>query len=75
MALRLLGEQPIDREMTMKSSTPPQEPAKQPTGADRGAPATYAAHAVRKNLTVRVRVAPAPAENDELREHGYGHGV
>jgi hypothetical protein len=59
----------------MKSSTKPGEPAKQPTAADRGAPATYAVHAVRKNLTVRVLVAPTPNEADELREHGYGHGV
>ena len=55
--------------------TKPEEPAKQPTRPTHGAPFTYAAHAVRKNLSVRVLVKPAPAEPDELREHGYGHGV
>ena len=59
----------------MKMSTKPEEPAKQPSAADRGAPGTYAAHAVRKNVSVRVSVKPAPGESDELREHGYGHGV
>ena len=55
--------------------TKPEEPAKQPSGPERGAPATYAAHARRKNLSIRVMVAPSPGETDELREHGYGHGV
>jgi hypothetical protein len=60
----------------MKMPTRPEEPAKQqPTAAERGAPPTYAAHAVRKNVSVRVWVKPAPADADELREHGYGHGV
>lgn len=53
------------------------EPAPRgPQRPERGAPATYAAHATRKDLTVRVSLtAPAPPEPDELREHGYGHGV
>lgn len=60
----------------MTMPTRPEEPAKRPaSAAERGAPSTYAAHAVRKNLSVRVIVKPAPAEADELPEHGYGHGV
>jgi hypothetical protein len=59
----------------MKMPSKPEEPAKPPSAADRGAPPTYAAHAVRKNVSVRVLVKPTPAEADELREHGYGHGV
>ena len=59
----------------MKMPPKPEEPAKQPSAADRGAPFTYAAHAVRKDLSVRVLVKPAPGEADELPEHGYGHGV
>jgi hypothetical protein len=59
----------------MKTSTQPDEPAKRPQpGPGRGAPPTDAAHAVRKNV-VRVAVVATPAEPDELREHGYGHGV
>jgi hypothetical protein len=54
----------------------PEEPAKRPSStAERGAPPTYAAHALRKNLSVRVLVKPATGETDELKEHGYGHGV
>ena len=54
----------------------PEEPAKRPTAtAERGAPPTYAAYALRKNLAVRVLVKPAAGETDELGEHGYGHGV
>lgn len=41
----------------------------------RGAPATDAAHAVRKDLSARVYVKPAAAEPDEIKEEGYGHGV
>jgi hypothetical protein len=61
----------------MKTSTRQDEPAKRPDPRpERGAPATYAAHAVRKNLAVRVLVTPPTApESDELREEGYGHGV
>lgn len=59
----------------MKTSSKPEEPAKPQSAADRGAPPTYAAHADRKNLSVRVLLAPAPGEADEQPEHGYGHGV
>ena len=60
----------------MKMPTKPEDPAKRPQQApERGAPATYAVHAVRKNLTVRVLVKPTTADSEELREHGYGHGV
>jgi hypothetical protein len=59
----------------MKTTSKSEDPAKPSGGPERGAPATYAAHAMRKNLTVRVLVKPTPAEPDELREHGYGHGV
>jgi hypothetical protein len=60
----------------MKMPTRPDQPAKRPqAGADRGVPPTYAAHAVRKDLSVRVLVKPTPGEADELREDGYGHGV
>ena len=59
----------------MKMTTKSEDPAKAPSRPDRGAPATYAVHAMRKNLKVRVFVKPTPAEADELREHGYGHGV
>jgi hypothetical protein len=44
--------------------------------ARRGAPPTVAAHAVRKDVTVRVSLKQqAPPEGEELREEGYGHGV
>ena len=60
----------------MKMPTRPEDPAKRPQPApERGAPATYAVHADRKNLTVRVLVKPTPPDSEELREHGYGHGV
>lgn len=60
----------------MEMSTPREEPAKRPGHApERGAPATYAAHAFRKNLAVRVMVKPARPEPEEIREEGYGHGV
>jgi hypothetical protein len=38
-------------------------------------PASYAAHAFRKDLAVRVLVKPPHPEPEELREDGYGHGV
>ena len=61
----------------MNSMASPKEPAKrgeQP--ADRGVPPSYAAHAVRKDVTVRVSLTPpSPQEGEELKEHGYGHGV
>lgn len=60
----------------METSKKADEPVKRPQNVpEKGAPATYAAHAMRKDVTVRVSVtAPAP-EHEELREHGYGHGV
>ena len=59
----------------MKTSTQPEEPAKRPAaGPKQGAPASHAAHAFRKDVSVRVTVRPV-AETDELPEHGYGHGV
>ena len=60
----------------MKTSTQPDEPAKRPQpGPERGSPTTVAAQAVRNNVAVRVTVVEATTETDELREHGYGHGV
>jgi hypothetical protein len=60
----------------MNTSTQPDEPAKRPQPApDRGSPTSSPAHAVRKDVAVRVTVSPTPPESDELREHGYGHGV
>ena len=57
-------------------TTQPEEPAKRPQPVpDRGSPTSTAAHAVRKDLAVRVTVPAASTESDELREHGYGHGV
>jgi hypothetical protein len=60
----------------MKMSSQPNEPAKRPQASpERGAPPTYAAHAARKNVGVRVLLKPTAGEAEELREHGYGHGV
>lgn len=60
----------------MKTTTRQDEPAKRPQPApERGAPASGTAHAVRKNVAVRVVVRTNSAESDELREDGYGHGV
>jgi hypothetical protein len=60
----------------MKTLTQPDEPAKHPQPVpDRGSPTSAPAHAVRKDVAVRVTVSATPAESDELREHGYGHGV
>jgi hypothetical protein len=60
----------------MQTTTRREEPSKSPQPApERGAPATYAAHAFRKNLAVRVLAKPTSQEPEELREHGYGHGV
>jgi hypothetical protein len=57
-------------------------PAKRPEAAKsperppaRGAPATYAAYALRKDLSVRVSVRSTATDAEELREEGYGHGV
>jgi hypothetical protein len=60
----------------MKTVTQPNEPAKrQQSGPDRGSPMPAPAHAVRKDVAVRVTVLATPTESDEMREHGYGHGV
>jgi hypothetical protein len=60
----------------MKTSTRPDEPAKRPQPApDRDLATSVPAHAVRKDVAVRVTVLATPTESDELREHGYGHGV
>ena len=60
----------------MEMAAKPEDPAKRPQPApQRGAPTTYAVHALRKNASVRVFVKPAAGEPEELREHGYGHGV
>jgi hypothetical protein len=57
-------------------STKREEPAKRRQPApEQGAPASHAAHAVRKNVAVRVLVKPTTVESEELREDGYGHGV
>ena len=60
----------------MQMSTKRDEPVKRPSPSpERGAPSTYAAHAFRKDVSVRVFVMPRSSEPEELREHGYGHGV
>ena len=60
----------------MKTLTQPDDPAKRPQPApDRGSPTSAPAQAVRKDVAVRVTVLSTPTEPDELREHGYGHGV
>jgi len=60
----------------MQTSTRRDDPSKRPQPPpERGAPPTYAAHASRKDVSVRVLVTPATPEPEELREDGYGHGV
>ena len=61
----------------METRTEPQRPNQQrpPDRTGRGAPPTYAAHAVRRDVSVRVSVSPPSSEPEELREPGYGHGV
>jgi hypothetical protein len=60
----------------MKSATSRDGDDKRPEQAPgRGRPATHAAHAVRKDVVVRVSVMPPSHEPEELGEHGYGHGV
>jgi hypothetical protein len=60
----------------MHAPTKPDEPARRPsTGPERGAPPTHAAHAVRKDISVRVSVKTPAVEPEEIREEGYGHGV
>ena len=63
--------------MSMQSITKRDEPAKhQSAPAGKGTPATASALSARKDVTVRVSVsAPAAPEAEELKEHGYGHGV
>jgi hypothetical protein len=52
----------------------PARPLERPAAP--GAPATYAAYASRKDVSVRVSVrSPLVPEAEELREEGYGHGV
>jgi hypothetical protein len=79
MALRLFRQESDKRERAgkvMETSKKADDPALRPPKApERGAPATYAAHAMRKDVTVRVSVAVPTPEPEELREHGYGHGV
>jgi hypothetical protein len=67
---------PIRREKGMYTQVKRDEPSKpvQPS-PQRGEPPTYAAHAVRKDVTVRVSVAPPQSHDTEEREDGYGHGV
>ena len=52
------------------NDTPRPQPA-----PGRGAPPTYAAHAVRRDVSVRVSVRATVAEPEEPAEDGYGHGV
>ena len=60
----------------MQGTTKRDEPAKRPTPSQgRGTPATGPMHSVRKDVTVRPFVSPPLPETDELKEHGYGHGV
>lgn len=60
----------------MKTSTHSDDAAKRPQPApDRGSPPPQTALAARSNVAVRVTVVATPAELEELREHGYGHGV
>ena len=41
-----------------------------------GTPATTTVQAVRKDVTVRLSLSSPPAPDaEELKEHGYGHGV
>ena len=60
----------------MKTLTQPDEPAKRPQPSlERGSPTSAPVHAVRKDVAVRAKLLATPAESEELREHGYGHGV
>jgi hypothetical protein len=60
-------------ETQVQRTTDPPRPQQTPGP---GAPATYAAHAVRRDVSVRVSVrATTAVEHEELGEHGYGHGV
>ena len=61
----------------METQSPRSTEAPRPQQAPaHGAPATDAAHAVRRDVSVRVSVrTTAASEAEELGEHGYGHGV
>lgn len=59
----------------METETPRPQPAIRQPAPDRGAPATYSAQVTRKGVLVRVSVRAPGGESDEIREHGYGHGV
>ena len=60
----------------METQSQQRNPMPRPQAAPpKGAPATYAAHAVRRDVSVRVSVRAVQAESEELREDGYGHGV
>ena len=60
----------------MHGTTKRDEPAKRPTPhSDHGTPPTGSMHSVRKDVSVRLFVSPPVPESDELKEHGYGHGV
>ncbi len=60
----------------MQGTTKQDEPAKRPTPAQgRGTPSTGTVQSVRKDVTARLSVPPASPETDEIKEHGYGHGV
>jgi hypothetical protein len=58
----------------MKTQHQHSQPEPPRAAPPKGAPATFAAYAVRRDVSVRVAVM-APPEPDELREPGYGHGV
>jgi hypothetical protein len=60
----------------MPGTTKQDEPAKRPTPPQgRGTPSTGAVHSVRKDVTVRLSVSTPCPEPEEIKEHGYGHGV
>jgi hypothetical protein len=60
----------------MQGTTKQDEPAKPPAPPQgRGTPSTGAVHSVRKDVTVRLSVSAPFPESDEIKEHGYGHGV
>jgi hypothetical protein len=60
----------------MQGTTKQDEPAKRPAPEQgRGTPSTGAVQSVRKDVTVRLSLSPPYPESDEIKEHGYGHGV
>ena len=60
--------------METQAERPNQTTGPQP-GPSKGSPSTSAAHAVRRDVSVRVSVRSPQPEAEELREEGYGHGV